>query len=254
MRRTRVVLFSAVAVAAVGAAAAGVWALALRDTSTPASVDEALRRFRAAAAAGPTPAPAGVYVYATTGSESVSALGGATHRYPARSTITVTPAPCGMALRWDVLTTRSDVRTVCTEDEDGLALASWQERHRFFGQDDRSEWRCTDTLWLPAAPPGSERPYDCRSGDTAQEGTVTVLPSRRVTVGGVEIEAVAVRVEARERGAARGTLVEERLLEPETGLPLRIEYAVATSNDSPIGDVAFEERYTLRLLSLRPRR
>lgn len=252
-RRTRVVLFCAVALAAVGAAAAGVWALALRDTSAPASVDEALRRFRADAAAGRTPAPAGVYVYATTGSESVSALGGTTHRYPARSTITVTPAPCGMTLRWDVLTTRTDVRTVCREG-DGLSLASWRERHRFFGQDDRSEWRCTGTPWLPTTPPGSELPYRCRSSDTEQEGTVAVLPSRRVTVGGVEIDAVAVRAEARERGAARGTLVEERLLEPETGLPLVVEYTVATSNDSPIGDVAFEERYTLRLLSLRPRR
>jgi hypothetical protein len=252
-RRTRLVLFGAAALAVVGAAAAGVWAIALRDTSAPASVDEALRRFREEAAGGEAPVPPGVYVYATTGRESVSALGGAAHRYPARSTITVTPAPCGMTMRWDVLTTRSSTVTVCAAGEEQL-LRGWEERHRFFGQDDRADWRCTATVWLPAAGPGAESPYHCRSSDTEQTGTVAVLASRRVSVGGVEIEAVRVRVEAHETGAARGSLVEERLLEPATGLPLVVEYRVSTSNDSPIGDVAFEERYTLRLLSLRPRR
>ncbi|HEY7729413.1 MAG TPA: hypothetical protein VH950_00765, partial [Gaiellaceae bacterium] len=64
-RRARGALIGAVALAAIAAAAALVWALALRDTSEPASVDDAVRRFREAAQSGDTPAPAGVYVYAT---------------------------------------------------------------------------------------------------------------------------------------------------------------------------------------------
>jgi hypothetical protein len=247
------VLVGAVAVLAVAAAGAAVWAFALRDTAEPASVDEAVRRFREAAAGGETPVPPGVYIYATTGSESISALGGTTHRYPRRSTITVTPAPCGMTLRWDVLTTRSDTITVCT-DAEGQHLDGWVERHRFFGQDDTSGWRCDATAWLPADAPGAELPYRCASGDTEQRGITSVLPARTVVVGGAPVDAVVVRVEASETGSSRGTLTQERALEPVTGLPLEIEYTVSTKNDSPIGDVGFQERYTLRLLTLEPRR
>jgi hypothetical protein len=238
-----------VALAAI--AAAVVWALVLRDTAEPASVDDAVRRFREAAQSGDTPAPAGVYVYATSGEESISALGGTTHRYPRRSTITVTSHPCGMTLRWDVLTTRANTYTVCAED-DGQRLDGWSESHRFFGQDDRTEWRCTDTAWLPA--PGEQPRYSCSSPDTRQEGSQTVVGDEKVTVAGAEVDAVHLRIEAVERGTARGPLAEERWLEPETGLPLRIVYRVRTANDSPIGDVTFEERYELRLLSLEPRR
>jgi hypothetical protein len=252
-RRTRLVLVGAIAALAVVGAGAAVWAFALRDTAEPASVDEAVRRFREAAAGGDTPVPAGVYVYATIGSESISALGGTTHRYPRRSTITVTPAPCGMTLRWDVLTTRSDTVTVC-RGSGGQRLAGWVERHRFFGQDDRSDWRCEATAWLPAAEPGAALPYRCRSSDTDQQGTTRVAPGRTVVVDGARIDAVVVRVEAEETGSSRGKLTQERVLEPATGLPLAIEYTVSTKNDSPIGDVGFEERYTLRLLSLEPRR
>jgi hypothetical protein len=68
------------------------------------------------------------------------------------------------------------------------------------------------------------------------------------------VDAVVVRVDASETGSSRGTLTQERALEPVTGLPLEIEYTVSTKNDSPIGDVGFQERYTLRLLTLEPRR
>ena len=252
-RRTRLVVVGAVAALAVVGAGAAVWAFALRDTSEPASVDEAVRRFRDAAAGGVTPVPPGVYVYSTTGRESISALGGTTHRYPRRSTITVTPASCGMTLRWDVLTTRSDTVTVCTGNG-GQRLGGWLERHRFFGQDDRSAWRCDTTPWLPSAEPGAVLPYRCRSSDTDQRGTTQVLPGRTVVVDGARVDGVVVRVEAVETGTSRGRLTQERVLEPATGLPLAIEYTVSTTNDSPIGDVDFEERYTLRLLSLEPRR
>jgi hypothetical protein len=245
------VLIGAVTVAVIAGAAAFVWVLVLRDTSEPAKVDDAVRRFRDAAQSGGTPAPPGVYVYATTGQESISALGGTTHRYPRRSTITVTSDPCGMSLRWDVLTTRTNTYTVCAE-RDGQRLARWSERHRFFGQDDRSDWRCTGTPWLPA--PDEQPRYRCSSPDTDQEGSLTVVGEEQVVVSGIPVDAVHLRIEATEAGAARGPLVEERWLEPETGLPLRIVYRVRTENDSPIGDVTFEERYELRLLSLEPRR
>lgn len=238
-----------------GIAAAVVWRIVLRDTATPASIEDALVRYRAAAARGDTPIPQGVYVYATTGSESISALGGTTHRYPPRSTITVTRAPCGMELRWDVLRARSTSWTVCATGERAQRLDGWVERHVFFGQTDNTVWECNDSPWLvdPSAV-GTRTSHICSGGDTTMAGTLDVLGIEPVRVGGTLLEAVHLRLQAEEDGVARGPLVEERWLEPETGLPLRLRYRVRTANDSPIGDVTFEERYELRLTSLEPRR
>jgi hypothetical protein len=253
-RRTRIVLGAVVgAVVVVAAAAAFVFGVVLRDTAEPASVADAVARYRAAAAAGETPIPPGVYVYATTGEESISALGGTTHRYPARSTITVTTAPCGMTLRWDVLKTRTTTWEICAEGEQ-QEVASWVERHVFFGQDDRTTWRCVGWTWLPG--PGSEEraPLECDGGDTTMSGAVEDLGVETLTVAGDPVATVHLRVRAAERGVARGPVVEDRWVESETGLPVRVRYSVRTANVSPIGDVTFTERFTVRLLSLEPRR
>ncbi|HSC91415.1 MAG TPA: hypothetical protein VLB86_07165 [Gaiellaceae bacterium] len=243
-----------VAVALLALAGAAVWRLALRDTSEPASADEALGRFRGEADGTDGRIPLGVYTYATEGFESVSALGGRRHRYPARSTITVTRAACGLALRWDVLATRSNELTLCAEGAD-LRLSSWSERHEFFGRTDRTDWRCPVAAWLPAErAPGSASPLRCRSSDSTLDGTVTVVGVETIAVGARRVRALRLRAEARESGGARGPLVQEHWLAAQTGLPLRVVYAVRTANPSPIGDVTFEERYELRLLSLEPRR
>ena len=254
--RLRVILVVLAAIALVAVAAVVVWRVVLRDTATPATIDDALARYRAAAAAGDTPIPAGVYVYTTTGSESISALGGTTHEYPPRSTITVTSASCGMELRWDVLTTRSTTWEVCTGGSNGVLqqLAGWTERHAFFGQDDATTWRCTGSPWLVDATVAPEAAdHACDGGDARQAGTVAVVGEEAVDVGGVAVETVRVRLEAQEEGASRGPLVEERWVERETGLPVRMAYRVRTDNDSVIGDVVFEEAYDLTLLSLEPR-
>jgi hypothetical protein len=233
-------------------AALAAWRLALRDSATPATVGQALARYRAEARQAATPIPSGVYVYATRGSETVSALGGRRHRYPARSTITVAPGGCGMTLRWDVLTSRSNGYQLC---RDGTVLASWTESHRFFGQDDRTTWRCSDTRWLPVKrAPGATSPYLCRGGDTVQRGTSTVVGEEAVGVGAETVTALHVRIALAESGGARGPVTEERWLEPESGLPLRIVFQVQTKNASPIGDVTFTEQYDLHLTSLEPRR
>jgi hypothetical protein len=242
---------AALVVAASGAA----WALLLRDTAAPASLEDALARYRALAAQGATAIPAGVYVYRTAGQESVSALGGTTHRYPRRSTITVTKAPCGMSLRWDVLETRSTTTTVCVTGERAQTLAGWVERHVFFGQADDTTWRCSGSPWLAdTSAIGTRTRLACDGGDSKQTGVVEVLGRVPMRVGRASVETLHVRVTATEDGAARGPLVEERWVELETGLPVRLRYRVHTDNDSPIGDVAFDERYDLRLLSLVPRR
>ena len=256
-RRLRIILVSVIAAVLVaGSVLAAVRWIVLRDDATPASLGDALARYRTAAAVGATPVPAGVYLYATSGSESVSALGGATHRYPERSTITVTEAPCGMALRWDVLETRSVTWRVCAGDAAGRTqrLEGWSERHQFFGQDDATDWTCPDAAWLVGgAEPGTTLPYRCDGGDTVQRGTLTVVGTEPVDVGGARIRAVHLRIVQDDAGGARGRIEDERWLERETGLPVRLRYRVRSANDSPIGDVTFTEAYDLRLLSLDPR-
>lgn len=240
-----------VAVAAI-AAGSTVWVFVLRETAAPASLDDALARYRAEAAAGRTPIPPGVYVYATTGSESVSALGGRTHRYPKRSTLTVTAGGCGMRLRWDVLQHRSNVYEIC----DGAGrLAAWTETHRFVGRDDVTVWRCQGTAWLPRnRSAGVSSPHRCRGGKTVQHGTLTVVGEERLMVAAGKVEVVHLELVAAESEEARGSLTEDRWLERDTGLPVRVRYRVRTHNPSPIGDVVFEERFTISLTSLVPRR
>lgn len=247
MRRWIVIGVGVVAAALL--AAAVTWRLVRHDTASPLSVGQALADYRAEAAAGTTPVPTGVYVYRTTGSESVSALGGARHRYPARTTITVVSAPCGMKLRWDALEERGNTWTVC---DDGASSPAWTERHRFFGQDDVSAWACPGAPWLPGDEEGGE--YSCDDGSTIQTGRWTLVRREPVDVAGTAVETVHIRIAVDETGGAEGRLVEDRWLEAETGLPVRMSYRVETKNPSIIGDVTFAERYTLRLTSLEPRR
>jgi len=254
--RLRIILVVLGVTALVAVTAAVVWRTVLRDTATPASIDDALARYRATAAQGETPIPPGVYVYATTGSESISALGGTTHEYPPSSTITVTQSSCGMTLRWDVLETRSTTWDICVGGDGGVLqqLDGWVEKHVFFGQDDATEWMCTGMPWLLGSDAESATTSPtCDGGDAKMTGVVRVIGEEVVDVGAVSVETIRIRLEGKEDGAARGPLVEERWLEAQTGLPVRITYEVRTENDSLIGDVVFEERYDLRLESLEPR-
>ena len=248
-RRSRAVWALGAAIAV--AAAAGAWLVATRENTTPASIDDALARYRAQAEASDTSIPPGVYVYATTGSESITALGGRKHDYPKRSSVTVTAGDCGMMLRWDVLQHRSNVYEIC---DDGRRLGGWTETHRFVGRDDVTRWRCSASAWLPDTADPGPSPVDCTSSDSAQRGTTTVLGVETVRVGTATVDAVHLRIDTRETGGARGPTLEHRWLERDTGLPVRIEYRVTTLNPSPIGDVRFDERYSLRLVSLEPRR
>lgn len=255
--RRRSILLAAVAVVVVAIVVAAATAVVFsrhRDSARAASPDAAVRSFRAAPPPPGPAAPVGVFTYATTGSESVSALGGTEHRYPAQSTITVTATGCGLDLRWDVLQHRTSSWNVCRGPE-GQQLSGWGELHQFFGQDNRTDWRCDATVW--SAPPdaaGRSLPYSCSSSNKTAHGTTTVLGTERVPVAGAAVPTVHLRDVFTEGGAASGTVTEERWVDPGNGLPVRLTSSVRTSNRSPIGAVAFRETMDLRLISLVPRR
>ena len=148
-RRRRLVLWLVLGVAVVagGLAAAQASGLLLHDTAKPASVEEALRRFREGGrAAGKLE---GVYLFTTRGEESLDALGGAHHRYPATTSVTAARVPCGMRLHWEALQGRSTTWTLCATRL-GIELRASEEVHRFFGQSDRTTYDCEGSVLMPA--------------------------------------------------------------------------------------------------------
>jgi hypothetical protein len=220
-------------------------------------VDEAVTTFREGTETGeahPSPVPEGVYVYATEGYERTDALTGVTHRYPARSTITVTGDPCGLRLRWDVLKGRSTTWTICVA-EGPWTLASQDERHTFFGRTERTSYTCASTPFRPAGDrPGARFAVSCTTGSANERGTGRVVARDAVRVEGRPVDAVHVRRRTSFTGRTRGRSSQDVWLARETGLPLRLDLTTDTVNDSVVGDVRYEERVSLRLRSLSPRR
>jgi hypothetical protein len=244
--------------AAVVVLAAG-WRFVLHDSAEPATVDQAVQRFRRdamkaveSAREGLTP---GVYVYATTGSEKVDALGGATHDYPARTTITITKGGCGWKLRWAALKDRSTTWERCRTAK-GDVLRSTDETHRFFGTTEHTDYACGKTLARPAGDrPGTTWPFRCTTGTgTTQKGTGRVVERGVLTVGGARVAVVHVRWETTLAGKTTGTSDQDEWVDLASGLPVRISMASETATGSLVGDVHYEERVDLRLTSLVPRR
>lgn len=252
-RRWLVAGIAAVAgVAAVGLL--GAWWFLLRDVSAPASVSDAVAAYRQQGEGGASPIPPGVYLYSTHGSERTDALRGATHTYPSTSTITVTAAPCGVRLRWDVLEGRSTTWTACTGSR-GWAERSRDERHRFFGVTQKTTYICTGTPFRPVGDrPGTTFTVSCSTGEAREHGPGRVVRKEMVDVGDTPVPSIRIRTTTSFSGATTGSATYDFLLARATGLPLRITMVSRTTNGSLIGDVHYQERVSLQLTSLAPRR
>ena len=254
--RSRKLLLALVAIGvAVALAILAGYFFGFRDTAEPASLDEAVGRFRTEQEPGKgSSIPSGVYVYETRGYEAIDALGGARHRYPLTSTITVTSVDCGTQLRWDVLHGRSTTWTQCRSAR-GALLHSTHERHQWFGRTERTDYECRNTLALPAdAMPGAAFPVRCVAGGITERGTGTVVGDESLAVGDMQVPVVHVRIHSTLTGASRGTARRDFWVAQDTGLPVRIAMRNDTTSGSLIGDVHYEEDVDLRLTSLEPRR
>jgi hypothetical protein len=250
-------LIAAAAVGVIALAGAATWLVAFRDTAEPVTVDEAVTSFRTETERSPvaSPIPEGVYVYFTRGYEKTDALTGITHRYPKRSTITVTAAECGVSLTWRVLKGRSTKWTYCT-GPDGWELRSQDERHTFFGSTERTTYVCEDTPIRPAnARVGTRWPVSCSTDGADEIGSGAVVERRRWSLrGGPTRPEVLIRKTTRFSGDIRGVARHDLWFDSESGVPVRIVMVSRTTNDSPVGDVHYEEDVTLRLTSLTPKR
>lgn len=250
----------------IAAAAAGVivlagvatWLVAFRDTADPVTVDEAVTSFRTDTEPMPnlpSPIPEGVYVYATAGFEKTDALSGVTHRYPRRSTITVAADDCGVRLTWRVLKGRSTEWIYCVVPP-GWLLERQDERHTFFGRTEQTTYECESTPIRPAEPVVGTRwrVLDCGTGETDERGAVRVVGMPLVRVGEADVRTVHVRKTTTLTGTIRGTSRHDLWFHAGSGLPVKLVMVSRTTNDSPIGDVRYQEAVHLRLTSLEPRR
>jgi hypothetical protein len=237
-RRTRrLVVGFAVGVAAVGGglAAAVAGGILFHDTAVPASIQEALRRFRAL---DPQPSGAeGVYVFDTRGGETLNALGGARHAYPAQTALTLIRSACGVSEEWTALEGRSTTWTLCGASLD-LRVSS--EVHRFYGRTDRTTYACSGSvLRAPAT-----RHFRCRSHEGVETGRVVVVSTRPLHV----------RTIGRIRGGDQGTETVDWWFGPASPVPLRIDLSSRTSRHVFVGRVHYRENADLRLRSATPRR
>ena len=258
--------------------------LVFRESTTPVDVNEAVSDFRreessiaAATTAvvattttpGTTPAPTtstaprpgselpavGVYTYATSGSESLDALGGRSHRYPDVSTITVTHDECGWVQRWQPLRERWDATTFCPSRR-GMEIRTDINHHQFFGIDDTREFGCdSGDLYYPArANPGRTWTARCTFDEIDVVRNGTIVGTRDAEVDGTPVTVLEFEVHDDITGASNGSTDRTIQVVPDTGLLVGVELTTDVQNDSPIGDVHYQEHYELRLTSLEPRR
>jgi hypothetical protein len=236
--------------AAARAAAAAADRLLFQDTAKPASVAAAVAQFRRGGASG---RGAGVYVYATKGGESVHAFVSAHHVYPARTSLIVARVKCGIRLHWAALEGRSTTWTVCRTSL-GFELRVSDEVHRFFGQTDRTVYTCAGAVLGATSGAGGDRPFRCRSAHGYENGRVHVFGRARLLIGGRQVAALHVRTAGRVGGGDTGSEVVDWWLQPDSGLPLRLDLISRTSRPLTIGRARYREDAVLRLVATSPLR
>lgn len=240
--------------------AAIAWLNRPRDEPAKATVREAVRSFRAgeetAGQKGRSGEPAlGVYRYATRGAESTkSPLFGATHDYDGVSTVALSKGQCGTIERWRVLTGRWSEVEVCSR-RGGDTFATVVEFHEFFetGQKDTFRCRGPDASELTSLGEGARFSSTCESEDTTISTVSRVVGSQEVEVGGESFDATRVKSRSVLDGDTSGTARREEWRRRSDGLLLR-RSTESEADTSIAGGTHYSEHYTIRLLSIRPKR
>jgi len=261
--RRRLLVPPAVAVLALGGY--GAVRLATHESSEPASAGAALARFRALppsagalppALRGRAPQP-GVYVYATRGYEVSHVLGTRRHPYPARTTITVSVTSRGcLRTRWDVLVTRYDATLACPHATAAPRSMNQSEEHEFAGHVDRRAYVCTRSSSSGPArlATGARWHSSCAIGGTTTVDDGVVVGPRTLTLDGARTRTVLLRTSTRVSGETTGAGTTFTWVLPATRLVVRRTIANASTTQTIVGGVRYEERATLALTTVRPLR
>jgi hypothetical protein len=230
------------------------------DTVTPVGVADAVAEFQGdsspstvdEAHATVHPAP-GVYRYTTVGGDRIDALGGASHDYPAVTTIVVRATGCGVTQRWIGAVERFDEVLSCVDDDGAVATRAYTEFHRFFGTDDRQDYRCDGAGRPLGAPAGTTWTFTCRRDGETGVWTGEALGAGELTVAGrtVAVKHVAWSVD---NGDPRDQQRTETWYLAGTDLVVRRVMDTATVEESVVGTVHYTEHLELTLDSLTPTR
>jgi len=245
----------AVLIATVGA---GIWFFALRNTSTPVNLREALRLYRQdqragrAAAAGQLP-PSGVYRYRTSGHEQLS-FPGIDRAFPSASAMIVTDRRCATD-QWEPLVEHMEGLVECPVGGGAYAITTALSYEQIAGT------RNTDVIHCPAGtylvPPhlrtGERWHTVCHSTDQRVTSSGLVVGRTSVNVDGLEMPAIHTRVTLTFSGAESGTNPTDYWVAPKDGLILLQRESVDLSQRAgPLGSVHYTEQMAIRIVSPTP--
>lgn len=242
-------------------AAFAVRATLLNDEVSAVPTAEAVDRFRddtthdsTVEVSASLPAP-GVYRYRTEGSESIDAIGGSTHVYPAETTITVVADGCGVRLQWDALRERNEYWWLCVEGGDVVLQPDGGSYHEFFGRQQVEDLRCDRSVVVVPAHGGSaDGPIEslqCTLGGRPVEQAWQVHDSSTRIVDGRSITVQHVRFTVADDDHWFEHITMDWFLD-EHGLPVEVHLREESLADTDFGDVRYDERYDLAIVSLDP--
>lgn len=256
--RRRYIVSLVVAGAAVLAVLA--WIHRPQDDPARATVDDAVRSFRAQddggrggeASAGRA---LGVYRYATRGSETAeSPILDTTHDYNGISTIVLSEGRCGEVERWEVLSGRWTEGETC-KGPDGDRFTAGTEFHEFFGYGQKDSFRCRGISMSgpPVEKVGARFSSSCESDDSSVINESRVVGFETVTVAFEPFPAIHTESRSRLEGESTGTARREDWRRRSDGLLLK--RSVSSEADTSLGGgTHYTERYTIELLDSQPRR
>ena len=236
------------------------WLNRPRDEPARATVDDAVRSFRAQSegdskGAGSEERALGVYRYATRGRESVeSPVLDTTHDYDGVSTIILSAGRCGEVERWQVLDGRWTEGESCP-GPGGDRFIAGTEFHEFFGVEQEDSFRCSGFSMSgpPVERPGARFSSRCESEDSSVLNDSRVVGFETVAVAGEPFPAIHTESRSRLEGASTGTARRQDWRRRSDGLLLR--RVVSGEADTSLGSgTHYSERYTIELLNPQPRR
>lgn len=235
------------------------WLNRPRDEPARATVDEAIRSFRAqddggGSGEGSAESALGVYRYATRGSETAqSAVLDTTHDYDGVSTIVVSAGRCGVVERWQVLEGRWAEGESCPGPR-GDRLTTATEFHEFFGFEQEDSFRCSG-IAMPRLRnrAGVRFSSSCKSEDSSVSNASRVIGFGTVTVASVPFQAIHTESRSELEGGFTGTARREEWRRRSDGLLLRRTVSSSTDTNAG-GGTHYTEQYTIKLLDPEPRR
>ncbi|HUR48010.1 MAG TPA: hypothetical protein VMY88_00570 [Acidimicrobiales bacterium] len=196
----------------------------------------------------------GVYPHRTEGFEQTDAVGGSRHDYPAESSVVVRHTDCGLTTRWQPLKERWDESSFCSVGS-ALEIRTFSMYHEFFQKGQQDDYRCPpgSIVFDRNEPVGASWMWHCDTENASVDTQTRVVGVEPLTIEGRRIDAVRMRYESRLTGSTEGAQLQERWIDPESGMVLRLRSEVAAKTESPFGRVNYEEKYLIEVKSLAPR-